>query len=116
MEWAPIGQWYGYLKDATARAARPIEYQQNTRQMLETAGFTDIQEQIIRAPFNSWPRDPYQKEIGRWYCVGLSEGLEAMSLGPLTRVYGWKVNAIKSMCEDVKAHMIQRKIHAYNNM
>lgn len=84
--------------------------------MLETAGFTDIQEQVIRAPFNSWPKDPHQKEIGRWYCVGLSEGIEAMSMGPLSRVYHWKPDAIRSMCEDVKTHILMKRIHAYNNM
>ena len=59
-------QWYNYLADATYRAERPIGYQHNTRQMLQAAGFIDIQETIVRAPLNGWPSDPHQKSIGRW--------------------------------------------------
>lgn len=109
-------QWYDYLIDATQRASRPIEYQHNTRQMLETAGFTDIQEQVIRAPYNPWPKDAQQKDIGRWYCVGLAEGLEALSLAPLTRVYQWPASNVRRLIQDVKACVTTRKCHGYNNM
>jgi len=116
LHYQPVVQWYEYLVDATRRVHRSIEYQQNTRQMLETAGFTDIQEQIIRAPFNPWPKDPHQKEIGRWYCVGLAEGLEALSMGPLTRVFNWTAADVRRMAEDVKACITTKKCHGYNNM
>src|SRR6187200_3186313 len=72
-------KWYHYLADATARVSRPIAYNHSTRQMLQTAGFIDIQEIVIRAPYNSWPNDPQKKEIGRWYNLGIIEGLDALS-------------------------------------
>ena len=112
----PMGQWYEHLKDATRRASRPIEYQSNTRQMLEAAGFTDILEQIIRAPFNSWSKDTHQKQIGRWYCVGLSEGIEAMSMAPFTRIFRWSPADVKRMADDVKSYVMKRHCHGYNNM
>lgn len=112
-----LSQWYGYLVDATTRSSRPIAYQHNTRQMLQAAGFIDIQETIIRAPYNSWPADPHQKEIGRWYNLGITEGLEALSLGPLTRAYRWSaVDHVKPLIQAVKREICTRKIHAYNNM
>lgn len=112
-----LAQWYGYLADATQRANRPIAYQTNTRQMLETAGFIDIAEVIIRAPYNSWPADPHQKEVGRWYNLGMTEGLEAVSLAPLTRVYQWNATEhVKPFLGEVKKQICNRKIHAYNNM
>ncbi len=85
--------------------------------MLEAAGFADIQEQIIRAPFNSWPADPRQKELGRWYCMGLMDWLEGLSLGPLTRVYGWPAVDVRRMTDDVKQAIRKKKTcHGYNNM
>lgn len=114
---SPLTQWYGYLQDATQRVSRPIAYQHNTRQMLQAAGFIDIQETIIRAPYNSWPADPHQKDIGRWYNLGITEGLEALSLAPLTRVYQWDAERhVKPMLESVKRQIISKKIHAYNNI
>ncbi|KAF2731559.1 LaeA-like protein [Polyplosphaeria fusca] len=114
---SPLVKWYGYLQDATARASRPIAYQHNTRQMLQAAGFIDIQETIIRAPYNSWPNDPHQKEIGRWYNLGITEGLDALSFAPFTRVYNWDLNAhVKPLIEAARQQICNRKIHAYNNI
>lgn len=112
----PIVQWYDWLNDATQRASRPIAYQHNTRQLLEAQGFVDIEESVIRLPLNSWPVDPSLKEIGRWYNLGMSEGLEAMSLGPLTRVYRWPPADVRRLVHEVKTQMCSKRIHAYNNM
>ncbi|KAF1988618.1 LaeA-like protein [Aulographum hederae CBS 113979] len=112
-----LEQWYGYLQDATQRSSRPIAYQHNTRQMLQAAGFIDIQETIIRAPFNAWPGDPHQKEIGRWYNLGITEGLEALSVAPLTRVNRWNAQQhVRPLLESAKREICSRKIHAYNNI
>jgi hypothetical protein len=110
-------QWYEWLADATWRVSRPIAYEHRTRQNLQAAGFIDIQETVIRVPYNSWPNDPHQKDIGRWYNLGITEGLEALSFAPLTRIYQWDLNAhVKPLLESVRQEICNRKIHAYNNM
>lgn len=110
-------QWYGYLADATARGARPIAYQHNTRQMLQQAGFIDIQETLIRAPYTTWPSDPHQKEISKWYNMGITDGLEALSLAPFTRINRWSAREhVLPLIEQVKKEIGTRKYHAYNNM
>ncbi|KAF2839261.1 methyltransferase LaeA [Patellaria atrata CBS 101060] len=114
---SPLLQWYHYLADATARVARPIAYQHNTRAMLSAAGFIDIQETIIRAPYNAWPADPHQKEIGRWYNLGITEGLEALSLAPLTRVNRWDADQhVRPLVNQVRSVICSKKVHAYNNI
>lgn len=112
-----ISQWYQYLADATARVSKPIAYESNTGYILRQAGFIDIQETVIRAPYNSWPADPHQKEIGRWYNLGITEGLEALSLAALTRVNRWDADQhVRPLLAAVRNEMNSRKIHAYNNM
>jgi len=112
-----LTKWYGWLADATHRASRPIAYEHNTRQLLQSSGFIDIQETVIRVPYNTWPNDPHQKDIGRWYNLGLTEGLEALTFAPLTRVYGWDLNAhVRPLLENVRRELCNRKIHAYNNI
>jgi hypothetical protein len=110
-------QWYQYLADATSRSARPIAYQHNTRQMLQDTGFIDIQETIIRAPYTTWPSDPHQKEISKWYNIGITDGLEALSLAPFTRINRWNArDNVVPFIEQVRKELCTRKYHAYNNM
>ena len=110
-------KWYNYLADATNRASRPIAYEHRTRQLLQAAGFIDIQETIIRAPYNSWPNDPHQKDIGRWYNLGLTEGLEALSFAAFSRMNRWDVNNhVRPLTNAVRGEICNRKIHAYNNI
>lgn len=112
-----LTKWYQWLADATHRVSRPIAYEHRTRQLLQAAGFIDIQETVIRVPYNSWPNDPHQKDIGRWYNLGITEGLDALSFAPLTRVYQWDLNAhVRPLLEQVRREICNRKIHAYNNM
>ncbi len=112
----PLMSWYLWLADATNRAARPIAYNHNTRQMLQTQGFVDIEEEVIRVPYNTWPQAGAQKDNGRWYNLGMSEGLEAMSLGPFSRMYDWPEFNIKTLVAEVTREMCNRNVHAYNNM
>lgn len=116
MPHAPMMQWYMYLRDATRTVGRPIEYQHNTREMLERCGFVDIQEQVYRAPFNTWPADIRLKSISRRYCACLLEWIEALSLQPMTTAFGWTANDIKPMLSAVSRAILNRRIHAYHNM
>ena len=116
MPFKPVLEWYEWLEDATARASRSIKYQQNTKQLLEAQGFVDVKMQVIKLPLNPWPADPHLKEIGRWYNLGMIEGLEAASLGPLTRVYRWPPEDVRKLVKDVKAGICNKKFHIYNNL
>jgi len=110
-------EWYRYLDDATKRINRPIAFPHNTKEMLHQAGFIEINEQIIRAPLNGWSTDPHQKRIGRWYNIGLSEGIQALSLAPFFRVFQWDpIQHINPLCNEVKSEMSKTKIHVYNNI
>ena len=104
------------MAEATQRAGKPLAYNQYTRHMLQQAGFVDVQEIVIRAPLNSWPSDQHLRDVGRWYNLGMTEGLEAISLGPLTRVARWKYEDVKRIVRDVKKEVCNKKLHAYNNM
>ena len=76
----------------------------------------DIEDKVIRLPLNTWPTDKHERDIGRWYNLGLSEGLEAMSLGPFARAYRWPVADIMRLASDVKKVICNREYHIYNNL
>lgn len=109
-------EWSNLMLEATARSGRPIAYNKHTRGMLEEQGFTEIQEQVLKVPFNAWPSDSHQKEIGRWYHLGLTQGFEALTLGPLTRMLGWKKTDVDRLVADCKREICSKRIHAYCEM
>lgn len=109
-------EWYRYLMDAMRRVNRPMTYNPDTRGMLERTGFTEISEQVIKIPFNPWPSDPHQKDIGRWYNLGLNQGLSALSMAPFTRTFRWSEQDVERVVAGVKKEMCSRKIHVYCNM
>jgi hypothetical protein len=84
--------------------------------MLEGQGFVDISEQIIRVPLNPWPTDHHQKDIGRWYNLGLTQGLEAMSLGPLSRMFEWNKEDIDRLTAEAKRDICLKRHHVYCHM
>ena len=109
-------QWFQYITQAHDRAFKPLTYNIHTRPMLEGQGFVDISEQIIRVPLNPWPADHHQKDIGRWFNLGLVQGLEAMSLGPLSRMFGWKKEDIDRLTAEAKRDICLKKNHVYCHM
>jgi hypothetical protein len=111
-----LANWHRLVSDAIERAYRPLAYKTDTRGLLATRGFVDIQEQIIKIPLNSWPTDLDQKDIGRWYNVCFAQGLEAMSLAPLTRMYNWETKAVIKLCSEVKQEIVSKKFRAHCNM
>lgn len=113
---SPLVQWTEYLFEATARAQRPLAYNTQTRAMLEETGFIEIQEQVIKIPLNPWPTDPHDKDVGRWYNLGLTQGLEALSLGPLTRVNHWSVADVQRLTAAARRDICSKKMHSYCNM
>jgi hypothetical protein len=113
---ASLVQWSRYLLEATTEADKTLAYNHNTRQMLQRQGFVDISEQVIKIPLNPWPTDPHERDIGRWFNLGLTQGLEAITLAPLTRVLRWKKTDVDRLLSETKREICSKKYHAYCNV
>ena len=90
------------LVTATAGLGRPIEFRDSdTTRYLQASGFTDITQHTVHLPLDfedHWPEILLQREIAKWYTSFLGTdpqendcGIEAISLAPFTRYYGWTV-------------------------
>jgi hypothetical protein len=84
--------------------------------MLERQGFVEIKEEVIMVPLNPWPTDGQTKNTGRWYNLGLTQGLEALTLGPMTRVLHWRKADVDRLISEVKRELCSKRVHAYCNM
>lgn len=90
-----------------------MEYNHNTGTLLQRQGFVDIGEEVIRIPFNPWPKDRELKTIGSWFNLGLTDGLSALSMAPFTRMFNWSSQNVDDFVKDVRTEVCNRQIHAY---
>lgn len=115
-----LQKWYNYLKDATMRVERNMEYPHANKALLQRQGFVDIQEEIIRLPLREWPSNrptsTHERELGRWWGTALHDGLEALSLQPFHKLFHWTPAVIRRFIEDVKADIRDRRYFIYNNL
>ena len=100
--------------EAMDRARRPMRLDSNEiKQQMGHAGLVDIREEVIRIPINGWPADEHEREIGRWFNLGLTQGLDALTLAPFTRELGYTLPGAKDFVSRVKDEIRSRKIRAY---
>ncbi|KAK3943705.1 hypothetical protein QBC46DRAFT_361711 [Diplogelasinospora grovesii] len=111
---AVVRQWATQLYDAMDQFDRPMRVDSGlTRRRLAEAGFTDIREEIIRVAYSGWPSDPHDRETGRWFNIGITQGIQAITLAPLFRGGGKTQQEIQTLIDSVVAEVRGRKVHAY---
>ncbi|EWZ29080.1 hypothetical protein FOZG_17192 [Fusarium oxysporum Fo47] len=109
-----LSEWASKLLDAMDQYGRPMRVNpEKTRRQLALAGFVDISETVIRACYNPWPEDATEKEAARWFNVGLSSGLTALSCAPMVRMLGMSKEEVEGLCDRVNKEICMRSYHAY---
>ncbi|KAL4730618.1 hypothetical protein ACLX1H_002655 [Fusarium chlamydosporum] len=100
--------------DRFNRTARVMP--QETRQLLEATGFTDVKQEVIRAYVCPWSSDRQERDIARWFNIGLSHSLEALSLKPLIEKLGLKAEDVRELCTTAKRETCVLRYHTYCNI
>ena len=57
-------RWSQLFYEGCEKAGRPIPPIDSYKVMMESAGFVDIKEQILKRPSNTWPKDKNLRRIG----------------------------------------------------
>ncbi|KUJ08961.1 S-adenosyl-L-methionine-dependent methyltransferase [Mollisia scopiformis] len=83
------------------------------KDMMEEAGFVDVQEVKVEWPIGGWAKSTYHKTLGKWFRADLETGVEAVALGLFTRVLGMKKEEVESFLVDIKKDMDSKHVHAY---
>ncbi|KAK5992826.1 Secondary metabolism regulator LAE1 [Cladobotryum mycophilum] len=107
-EWADL---FLRAMDRFNRSARVST--ENTKRMVEAAGFTDFQETTVRCYVNPWSPDRHMREVARWFNLGFSLGLEAMSMMPMIEKMNMTQKDVKDLCERVKKEICILRYHSY---
>ncbi|KAF6802331.1 methyltransferase domain-containing protein [Colletotrichum musicola] len=109
----PLMKWTNLLHDATHKLGRPYVEIPSLKQILVDIGFEDVTLDVYKWPTNSWPKDARYKEIGTWSNENMAAGLEAFTMGPVTRAHGWTREEVDVLLVEVRRDINDRRIHAY---
>ncbi|KAF4930985.1 Secondary metabolism regulator LAE1 [Colletotrichum viniferum] len=81
--------------------------------LLPEAGFVEVTDRRFIWPLNTWPRDPYLKELGSWSRENLASNTDGMIMAPMTRVHGWRQQEVQVFAAEVRRDLSDRGNHGY---
>jgi len=104
------------MMEAGEKLGRRFDQTVRYEEMMRKAGFVDIQVVKFKWPLNTWPKDPYYKEIGAWMQLNTDQGIEAFVMALATRVLGWSQEEALVFCAKVRKELYDTRVHAYLSM
>lgn len=106
-------EYIDHLLKAAEMFKKPMNVATTHKQRLIDLGFEDVKEEIYQVPTSGWPKDPRQKEIGRYNACASVMAVEAYSLALFTRVLGWSNERAQVFFTGVRADLTNTNVHAY---
>ena len=111
-----LSYWSRTICEAAKEYNRPIPVFTQYKAWLERAGFIDVQQIVLKAPTNPWPKCKLLKEVSKFQLVSHIEGFEGVSIGLMTRGLGWKAEEVKVLMAQIRPELKSRSIHSYQHM
>lgn len=111
-----LAGWANNLVPCAERMGRSLETIHEMRSRIETAGFTNIQEEYIKLPFGSWPKNQKLKEAGTIAQRMFMNGLDGYAMHFLTN-YGsppWSKEEVQACTAKVREEIKNPNHHIYH--
>ncbi|PLB36482.1 class I SAM-dependent methyltransferase [Aspergillus candidus] len=109
-------QLVSLLQEASAKFGKSMAEMDSWPEELAKAGFKDVNCRIVKVPFNPWPKDPKQKEIGRFFQVQQAQGIQSYAPELLTKVLGWSSDEVSVLVAHAKKELRDTSIHQYGKL
>ncbi|KAF4462215.1 methyltransferase [Fusarium albosuccineum] len=69
---------------------------------MRQVGFVNVTERVFHVPIGTWPKNKVLKTVGLYWRTILSDGLQAIAMGPLTRGLGWDREQVEVLLVNVR--------------
>lgn len=114
-EGTDLMRWGELMCEAARTLGRPMgsDCSDLYTQMMQEAGFVDIQQRMFMWPTNGWPKDAYMKELGKWNLFNILDGLQGFCLALFTRALHWRKEEVDIFVARISRDLKDRRIHAY---
>ncbi|KAF4966627.1 hypothetical protein FSARC_5712 [Fusarium sarcochroum] len=87
----PVAQYWAYINEGLS--ALGVDFYAaaggKLAAKMQAAGFINVTERIFHVPLGTWPKNQVLKTVGLYWRTILTDGLQAIALGPMTRGMGW---------------------------
>lgn len=108
-----LAEWSHKVHQGFARAGKKLEMDPNTKSILEDIGFVDVEHKKIPIAFNPWPQDEHKKEMARWFNLGLTQGLDALTFEAVIHWLNYPEQEVRDLIERVKEDICKREWRTY---
>ena len=112
-----LAGWGDNFLGCAERSGRRLDTQATMREVIDKAGFTDIQEKLYKCPIGGWPKDVVLKEAGKVNKAHWSSGLEGWAMWLLTKhskPEPWSANEVRVYVAKVRQELQDPKLHIYH--
>ncbi|OJJ51813.1 hypothetical protein ASPZODRAFT_469364 [Penicilliopsis zonata CBS 506.65] len=104
------------VHEASSKFGKPMQDLTVWEKSLEAAGFVDIVSRVIKVPTSPWPKDPKQKEIGRYFQAILLQGMNSYLPKLFIDVLGWTKLEVTVLISKAKQELDDPSIHQYSRI
>lgn len=109
-------QGYALVQEASAKFGKPMNDLDKWPTIMREAGFIEVVCKIVKVPLTPWPKDPKQKQIGRYFQIQHMQGIPAYTNALLSRVLGWSKAEIDILNMHVLRELKDREVHQYEKL
>jgi hypothetical protein len=106
-------KWLALLKQGLKRLGPDVDRVLKLGEELKEAGFVNVEEKAFKVPIGPWAKNKTLRLIGVYLKTVLFEGLQGISLGPLTRGLGWTKEEVEVLLIDVRKCLADSSQHMY---
>lgn len=111
-----MGEWGSFGEQVFEKLGRDILIMQKMAALMKEAGFSAVNEQIVKWPIGPWPKDKRLKTIGLWVRTHLEAGLENWAMRGLTGVLGWTREEVLVYCAKMRQDLRDKRLHGIHEM
>ncbi|PGH26468.1 hypothetical protein AJ80_01781 [Polytolypa hystricis UAMH7299] len=108
-----LRRWGPIFRAAGDKLGKSTTISETQSSVMSGAGFVDVTERKFKRPVGTWPKDPVLKELGKYYQLECLQGCEGWALAFLTRLMGWQVDEVQTFLDQVRAGVVNRRLHVY---
>jgi hypothetical protein len=101
------------ITEAAANVGISLKIADEFFDLLEEAGFVNIEKEVFKLPMGPWPEDKRLREVGLFHREQFLQGLHGIALGLLGRVSGWSHDEIQVCIAIVRKDIQNAAIHGY---
>jgi hypothetical protein len=112
-EESALVKWLALLKQGLQNLGRDVDRPLELAESLRQAGFVNVEQKSFKLPVGAWPKNKTLRLIGLYMRTVLIEGMQAISLGPLTRGLKWTKEEVEVFLIDVRKCLMDSSQHTY---